>query len=139
MVNPNTMASEQEQKALSVKGGMVATSYKGEILTVPADGLWHNITHYEYGCMAYRVVAKAKAEKGSGRYAMSEVSAMNCFGKHAKVKNLCRSWFGSKFNSIQFRWNAKKDEHGDYVYGLQMRSRSNYGDQHVISYYILEL
>ncbi|MBP5456588.1 MAG: hypothetical protein J6Y37_08825 [Paludibacteraceae bacterium] len=123
---------------LRVDGNVSATSYCGNVQEVEANGQWQDISIYNYACSAYHIVAKAHGRKGAGLYAMCEVSAMNCFGKHRKVSYLCHSWFGSWFNKIQVRWNRKESDSGQDVYGLQIRTRSNFGEQAKISYYIQE-
>ncbi|MFA6778256.1 MAG: hypothetical protein WCU80_00530 [Paludibacteraceae bacterium] len=140
LIDPNlSSANVRQPNNVVVNGGVVAASYMGEKLDVPANGAWQDISAYDYACMAFRVVAKVKGKKGSGKYAMLEVSAMNCFGKHASIKKVGESWFGKRFNRIDFRWNEKKDEQGEPIFGLQVRSRSDYGEGHTISYYILDL
>lgn len=123
---------------LRVDGNVSAMSYRGQMIEVRANGQWHDISDYDYACSAYYIVAKACGKKGSGLYAMCEASAMNCFGKHKKVVYLCNSWFGSWFNKIQIRWHKRKSDNGQNVHGLQIRTRSDFGEGAKITFYIQE-
>ncbi|MCR5568433.1 MAG: hypothetical protein K6G31_04075 [Paludibacteraceae bacterium] len=128
-----------DNTSLEIEGCVEAKAYKGKENTVPANAVWQDITPYLYDCMAYRVVAKVRGKKGTGHYAMIEVSTMNCFGRHTRIKKICQSWYGSLFNKIQFRWNRKTSEEGGSMYGLQVRTRTDYGEGYTISYYLLDL
>lgn len=119
---------------LDVKGAVRADSFAGSYLEgkVPADSQWQDIGGMDYGCIGYRVEA-ACGLKGQGRYALAEVTAMHCFGKHPRIWSR-RSWFGGRFNKIQFRWHSE----GLHC-GLQMRTRSDYGEDVWIHYRVSRL
>lgn len=119
---------------LVVNGTIQADSFTGGYLKgkVPANGLWQSIGEMEYGCVAYHIVAACGLE-GSGRYAIADATAMHCFGKHRRIR-YGRSWFGGRFNKIQFRW-IRKGLHC----GLQVRTRSDYGAGVLLHYRIHSL
>ena len=119
---------------LEVRGSIHADSFVGTCLQgkVAANGQWQNIGGMDYGCMGYRVEA-ACGLKGKGRYALAEATAMHCFGKHPFIR-CSRSWFGSRFNKIQFRWHSE-----GLNCGLQMRTRSDYGEDVWVHYRIKRL
>ena len=105
-----------------VNGSIQANSITGNYLqgSVPANGLWHPIGEMDYGCIGYHIVA-ACGLKNEGRYGIADVTAMHCFGKHPRIWSH-RSWFGNRFNKIQFRWHSE-----GLNCGLQLRTRSDYG------------
>lgn len=125
---------DTEKVALRVKGTVHADSFAGACLegTVPADSQWQDIGGMDYGCIGYRIEA-ACGLKGKGRYALAEATAMHCFGKHPRIWSR-RSWFGGRFNKIQFRWHAE-----GLNCGLQMRTRSDYGEDVRIHYRVSRL
>lgn len=123
-----------DRTSLVVNGTVYADSFAGNYMqgTVPANGLWQNIGNMEYGCAGYRIEA-ACGLKGKGRYALAEVTAMHCFGKHPYIRS-ARSWFGTRFNKIQFRWHT---EGLNSV--LQVRTRSDYGEDVWLHYRVERL
>lgn len=119
---------------LEINGTVRADSFTGNYLKgqVLANGQWQNIGELEYGCIGYQIEA-ACGLKGKGRYALAEATAIHCFGKHPSIHS-SHSWFGSRFNRIQFRW---------YCEGLncrlQVRTRSDYGEDVWVHYCIKRL
>lgn len=126
--------SGAEKVRLEVSGSIQANSFTGNYLqgTAPANGQWHDIGGMDYGCIGYHIVA-ACGLKGKGRYGMADVTAMHCFGKHPRIWSH-RSWFGSRFNKIQFRWHSN-----GLNCGLQVRTRSNYGEGVQVHYRVNNL
>lgn len=119
---------------LEVNGTICADSFTGGYMQgkVLADGHWQNIGELEYSCQAYHIVAACGWE-GKGKYAVADVTAMNCFGQHPKIWSR-RSWFGNRFNKIQFRWRNE-----GLKCGLQVRTRCNYGEDVWLHYRISSL
>lgn len=119
---------------IEVNGSIQADSFTGSHLQgqVPANGFWQPIGEMEYGCVGYHIVA-ACGLKGKGRYAVADVTAMHCFGKHPRIWSR-RSWFGNRFNKIQFRWCRD-----GLNCGLQVRTRSNYGEDVSVHYRVHSL
>ena len=113
---------DKDKITVEVNGMICADSFAGSYLQgkVPANGQWQDIGGMDYGCIGYRIEA-ACGLKGKGRYALAEVTAMHCFGKHPSIR-YARSWFGSRFNKIQFRWRRE-----GLNCGLQIRTCSDYG------------
>ena len=101
-----------------------------------ADGKWYDVTDEDganpSGCRAYRIVAGC-GRKGKGKYALTEATAIQCYGEHKKVYYR-QSWFGMHFNRLKFRWHQEGK-----AWRLQMRSRCNYGKEAVIRFRITEL
>ena len=124
----------EDKIRLEVNGSIQADSFIGGYLQgkVPADGSWKDIGDMDYGCIGYHIVAGCGL-KGRGRYAIADVTAMHCFGKHARIRNQ-RSWFGVRFNKIQFRWRKE-----GLNCGLQVRTRSDYGEDVFVHYRISKL
>lgn len=119
---------------LEVNGTIHADSFVGSYLqgNIPANGQWQNIGEMDYGCVGYHIEA-ACGLKGKGRYALVEATAMHCFGKHPYI-HCTRSWFGSRFNKIQFRWRNE-----GLNCGLQVRTRSDYGEDVWVHYRLKRL
>lgn len=123
---------------VEVLGTVAATSFNGNYKCgeVAADGGWHDITddegEYLSGCRAYRVVAGCGL-KGKGKYALAEVTAMHCYGRHKKLYYR-QSWFGMHFNRLRFRWRQEGKN-----WRLQLRSRCNYGEETKVRFRITEL
>lgn len=119
---------------LEINGTVRADSFTGNYLKgkVPANGQWQNIGELEYGCMGYQIEA-ACGLKGKGRYALAEATAIHCFGKHPSIRS-SHSWFGSRFNRIQFRWYSE-----GLNCRLQVRTRSDYGEDVWVYYCIKRL
>ncbi|WP_300703432.1 hypothetical protein [Bacteroides sp.] len=119
---------------LEIKGTVRADSFIGNYLKgkVPANGQWQNIGELEYSCMGYQIEA-ACGLKGKGRYALAEATAIHCFGKHPRIRS-SHSWFGSRFNRIQFRWYSE-----GLNSCLQVRTRSDYGEDVWVHYCIKRL
>lgn len=119
---------------LEINGTVRADSFTGNYLKgqIPANGQWQNIGELEYGCVGYQIEA-ACGLKGKGRYALVEATAIHCFGKHSSIRS-SHSWFGSRFNRIQFRWYSE-----GLNCRLQVRTRSDYGEDVWVHYCIKRL
>lgn len=119
---------------LEINGTVRADSFTGNYLKgqVLANGQWQNIGELEYGCIGYQIEA-ACGLKGKGRYALAEATAIHCFGKHPSIHS-SHSWFGSRFNRIQFRWYSE-----GLNCRLQVRTRSDYGEDVWVHYCIRRL
>lgn len=126
------------QGDIEVEGSVTARHFQGGYRCgeIPADGKWHFITDEAAGeaagCRAYRVMAGC-GRKGKGKYALAEVTALHCYGKHRKVY-VRQSWFGMHFNRLKVRWRQEGE-----TWRLQMRSRCDYGGETMIRYRIAEL
>lgn len=125
---------ENGKANLTVNGTVQADSFTGAYLTghTPADGKWHLIGNQEYTCRVYRIVA-ACGVKNRGKYGIAYVTAMHCFGAHRRIYSR-RTWFGERFNKIQFRWKREGN-----LCGLEVRTRRNYGEGVMIHYQVTSL
>lgn len=128
---------------VEVEGNVAARSFTGNFAksailsqTAKADGQWYTIPlrndNDRDGCRAYRIVAGC-GKCGYGKYALLEATVMHCYGRRKRIKTT-QSWFGIHFNRIQLRWH-KDDGHLQ----LQIRTRSNYGENIIIRYQVTEL
>lgn len=127
---------------VEVEGGISANYFRGNYTenkswcsVAKADGKWHTVpllrNNQRDGCRAYHIVAGC-GKTGYGKYALLDAIAMHCYGRHKKIKST-NSWFGVHFNRIQLRW-CKEDKN----LVLQIRTRSNFGDNVFIRYHIEE-
>lgn len=128
---------------IEVEGGISARFFRGNYTSekswcsvVKADGQWHTIplipNNQRDGCRAYRVVAGC-GKTGFGKYSLLDATAMHCYGRHRKIRGTY-SWFGVHFNRLQLRWHK---EGINWV--LQIRTRSNYGENVLIRYQITQI
>lgn len=132
--NGNVTLGENGKVNLQVNGSIQADYFTGAMQgSSLANGQWHTIIEKEYGCKAYQIVA-ACGLKSKGKYAVSHVTAMHCFGQNGRIRG-SQSWYGVSFNRIQFRW--RKDE--NKCCELQVRTRRDYGEGVMIHYQITPL
>lgn len=131
------------QTDVEIDGTVAARGFTGNYArnsilsqTAKANGQWNTIPLREDkekdGCRAYRIMAGC-GKCNHGKYALLEATAMHCYGKRKRIKTT-QSWFGTHFNRIKLRWY---EENGHLQ--LQIRTRSNYGENAAIRYYITEL
>ena len=154
--------------ALDVSGVVAAEgrlgANPGGDKTVPADRVWHDVAGPLSGCHAFEVMAGV-GKKRSGKYALIRAVAMNTFnpwgwwfnflGLKNKIK--CQhSYYLSRCDRIELQWSDKsaKNEGSEdspqakvsndsksppREYFLQMRTRSDYGDDVKIRFYLTQL
>jgi hypothetical protein len=110
--------------------------------TVPADGDWHNITDALSGCQAFEVMAGV-GNKGTGKYALMQATALNTFNPKGLLFNFLRrknrikynhAFYLSRGQKIKLRWFGSNDE-----YYLQLRTKCNYGEGIRVRYYLTQL
>lgn len=112
---------------------------------VLADGQWHDITGPLEGCNALEVMAGVGV-RGTGRHALLHAIAMNTYNPRGLFFNFlwrknrirCQhAYFSARGNKLQLRWAVWSDK--DRTYGLQLRSRCDYGEGVYIRYYLTDL
>lgn len=117
---------ENPKSKLDVNGvisskGRVGSLYVGQ---VPADNKWHTIIDQISEPCAFELMVRVDGEKGSGRYALAHVIAMNTFGgplSYGRI-NKTRTFYGSFRNRLRFRWSGNI-----YNYCLQVKTARHYG------------
>ena len=123
-----------------VEGTICSPARKGTYKTgtVPADGKWHDLLGEEKllqeGCLAFEVVAGC-GERNKGRYALVVATVLHCFGSKPRI-HMVRSHFGYFGHKIALRWVKIK---GRFTCRLQIKTRSEYGEDTVIQYQITNL
>ncbi len=111
--------------------GRVGTFASGKI---PADGEWHNVLNDLNGCQLFELVARVGGKPGEGRYALMHAIASSTFGRsHDKITHM-QAHYGWWWNKLKVRWSGST-----FSYGLQLRSRRNYGKECMIDYHITKL
>ncbi|MDQ3109393.1 MAG: adhesin [Bacteroidota bacterium] len=110
--------------------GRVGTFATG---TIPADGEWHNVLADLNGCHAFEIVARV-GQPGKGRYAILYATAASTFGRSKSKITKMQAHYGWWWNKMKIRWNGTT-----FSYGLQLRSRRNYGKDISIHYHITKL
>jgi hypothetical protein len=120
---------ENPKSKLDVNGvitskGRVSSLLVGE---VPGDGKWHTMIDELKEPCAFEMVVKIDGEKGSGRYAIAHLIALNTYGgssSYGKI-NLTNSHYGGGYfsrNKLEFRWSGSL-----YNYCLQVKTGRHYG------------
>lgn len=103
------------------------------LTTAPADGKWHDVVTQLNGCCAFEIMAQV-GKKKKGKYALLHAHALSTFGKsNSKIKT-CQAHYGWWWNKISLRWVGTT-----YDYSLQIRTRSNYGADNHIKFYVTKL
>ena len=152
--------------ALDVNGLIASDGRVGNIVgTMPADGKWHNIDFGKENLgniQAFEIVASAKGKPRKGQYCLMHAIALTTYGdSHPKISKTC-AHYGKWWNKISIRWESREistvnpeDEkwfhnlpllRGIYkgrknkdLSSLQMKTKSNYGNDRNISYRISKL
>jgi len=119
---------------LDVNGIM---SYKGRLGTyksglVPANGKWHSLITGLDGCNAFEIMAGV-GKKKSGKYSLVHAFALNTFNSENRIY-YHQSFFKTMCNTIKLQWVGSMHD-----YSLEMKTRSDYGDDIYISYSIAQL
>lgn len=113
--------------------------------TVPADGLWHDITDAITGCQAFEIMAGAGGEKEKGRYSLLHAIAMNTYHPRNPILNwlfrrrpikATTAMYGSYADRIRLKWVADRKQHH---FRLRIRTNAKFGDGYVIRYYLTRL
>jgi len=127
--------TQQPMTTLEVKGILGTQSRVGtyKMATVSADGLWHTIIPKLNGCNAFEVMAQVGKEK-TGKYALLHAMAFSTFGRSRNKIKTVQAHYGWWWNKISLRWHGST-----FDYGLQMRTRSDYGKGQYIKFYITKL
>ena len=120
------IGEENPKSKLDVNGVISAKGRVGSMLVgqVPADGKWQTIIDQIKEPCAYELMVRADGEKGSGRYALAHVIALNTFGgslSNGRI-NKTSTYYGSFFNRLRFRWTGNL-----YNYSLQVKTVRHYG------------
>jgi len=120
---------------LEVSGILGASSRIGtyKMDTIAADGKWHSIITDLDGCSAFEIVAQVGKEK-HGKYALLHGHALSTFGKSRSRIKCIQAHYGWWWNKLSLRWHGST-----YDYALQLRTRSNYGSNEEIKFYITKL
>ncbi len=122
------------EHTLDVNGTIAASGRIGNYKKglVPANGQWHTILSNLDGCQAFEIMAGV-GKKGSGKYALLHAHALSTFNSKNSIK--CnQAYFQSICKKIKLKWVGEQ-----HNYGLQMKTRCNYGSDVNIQYNITEL
>jgi len=101
--------------------------------TAAANGTWQTILTDLNGCCAFEIMAQVGKEK-TGKYALLHAHALSTFGKSKSKIAATQAHYGWWWNKIALRWVGST-----YKYSLQIKTRSNYGSDQTIKFYISKL
>jgi len=120
---------------LEVNGILGTSSRVGtyKMATIPADGHWHDIVTGLDGCNAFEIVAQVGKEK-KGKYALLQANALSTFGRSRSKIRTVQAHYGWWWNKLSLRWRGST-----FDYSLQLRTRSNYGADEHIKFYVTKL
>jgi hypothetical protein len=116
--NPNYHLEVNGTLGIKTRVGLFKTG------KAPADGNWHYIISDLDGINAFEVIAKAAGKPGKGYYSIAHAIALSTFGGKSsrnKIK-MTSAYYEKYFRKISFRWVGEMNS-----YGLQIRTRTNYG------------
>lgn len=146
---------------LDVKGlvsteGRMGNFHEGELA---ADGNWHNVFDAKglNGCFALEITAFAQGNQGDGKYALMHAIAVSTYGNSKPRISKTAAHYGKWWNKIAIRWESRpskiEEESGDKKklpvwkklariwepkdpakYNLQLKTKSNYGEDKKISF-----
>jgi hypothetical protein len=123
-------AYKLEVNGLAGLKGRVGTFASG---TIAANGKWQNVIVDLNGCHAFEIVARV-GQPGKGRYALLFATAASTFGRSKNSITAMQAHYGWWWNKLKIRWTGST-----FSYGLQLRSRRDYGKDVTIHYHITKL
>lgn len=128
------IGTNNPENTLDVNGIISAQGRIGTYKTglVPADGKWHPIITGLDGCHAFEVMAGV-GKKKSGKYALMHAHALNTFNSESRIY-YHQAFFRILYNRIKLRWTGSM-----HNYTLEMKTRSNYGENISVNYSIGKL
>lgn len=130
-VHTNTPRTDLEVKGVLGMHSRIGTYKLG---TVPADGNWHTILDLLDGSNAFEIMAHVGKGK-TGRHALLHATALSTFGQFKNRISSTQAWYGWWWwNRLAIRWTGDQKK-----YKLQLKTRSNYGDDINIKFYITRL
>jgi len=117
---------ENPKSKLDVDGFITAKGRIGSFLNgqVSGDGKWHTVIENITEPCAFELMVRIDGAKGSGRYALAHVIALNTYGGKSATGgiNKTRTQYGSFFNRLRFRWSGSL-----YNYSFQVKTGRHYG------------
>jgi hypothetical protein len=126
-LNPST--------TLEVNGNISSQGRRGTYMTgqVPGDSNWYAITPKLNQCHAFEIIAKIN-KPGRGLHAMLHAFALSTFKGAKSTINKSHAYYSSFRDKIDLRWGG-----ANFSYYLEIRTKRNYGEGNMISYYITNL
>ena len=101
---------------------------------VPADGSWHTVIDGLDGINGFEVMAQVGLNR-TGKHALLHAMAFATFGQFKNRIRRTQASFGWWWwNRLAIRWTGSQDN-----YKLQLKTRSNYGKDVKIKFYITKL
>lgn len=127
--------TEEPKYELDVNGvigqkGRMGTAFNGKI---PADGNWHKIASNLNGCFMFEVVAGV-GKKKTGKYALLHATAISTYGKSKNRIKKVQAHYSVRSNRLEIKWTGTT-----YDFNLELRTRSNYGDNIAVCYHVQNL
>jgi len=129
------VATEDPRSDLEVNGVIACQARIGThvVSTVPADGKWYDIITGLDGCRGFEVMAQV-GKKKTGRYALVKATALSTFGRSRSKIHCVQAHYGWWWNKIAFRFKGET-----HNYALQIKTRSNYGADERIKFFVTRL
>ncbi|MCG8697411.1 MAG: hypothetical protein MI922_05105 [Bacteroidales bacterium] len=126
--------TENPESTLDVNGVLSCKGRKGTFKSgvVPANGKWNSIISNLDGCNAFEVMAGVGKRK-SGKYSLLHAFALNVFNSESKI-SYNQSFFKTWCNTMKLKWSGSMHD-----YSLDIRTKSDLGEDIYINYYITQL
>jgi hypothetical protein len=128
-INTGTPGYELDVNGTIASTGRIGNFKKG---SVPANGKWHTILDQLDGCNAFEIISGV-GKHATGRYALLHAFAISTFHSRNRIR-VTQAHYGLFFKKIKLRWIGKQ-----HSYGLQLKTRSNYGKDISVQYNISRL
>jgi hypothetical protein len=125
-INTPAPAWELDVKGTIASSGRIGNFKQG---TVPANGKWHTIIDNLDGCNAFEIISGV-GKHATGKYALMHALAVSTFHSRNRIR-VTQAHYGLFFKKMKLRWVGKQ-----HSYGLQLKTRSNYGADVNIQYNI---
>ena len=105
-----------------------------QLATVPADGKWHAILKNLDGVNGFEVIAQVSRDK-AGKHALLHATALSTFGQFKnRIRRTQASYGWWWWNRLAIRWVGNQNN-----YRLELKTRSDYGNDIQIKYHITQL
>lgn len=116
--------------------GRLGTHHIGE---VDAKGSWQDLLKDIKGCVALEIVARAGGKQGAGKYALMHCIAITTYGNSRQKIKKVQAYYGGFWHKMAIRWKEYKNSDNTTGIGLQIKTRSNYGEGSKIRFHITKL
>lgn len=126
--------TDAPKNTLDVNGIISSKGRKGSFKTgtVPANGKWNSIIDNLDGCHAFEIMAGV-GKKNSGKYSLMHAFALSSYNSKNSI-TYNQSFFRTCCNAMRLKWTGEM-----HRYSLDIKTRSDFGNNICINYFISQL